>query len=80
MLISSLGQESVADKPCTSRCPSVSVADITDCATSPAEYPLLVFFFLLNFCVTHDHHGADRRVQLQLFLLKMSQLLLLKLS
>ena len=27
---------SVADKPCTFRCPSVSEAVITDCATSPA--------------------------------------------
>ena len=26
----------MADKPRTSLCPSVSVADITDCATSPA--------------------------------------------
>ena len=33
-----LGQGSVADKPRTSQCPSMSVADITDCATSPADY------------------------------------------
>ena len=32
-----LGQGSVADQPHTSRCPGVSVADITDCATSPAN-------------------------------------------
>ena len=31
-----LGQGSVADKPHTSQCPSMSVADITDCTTSPA--------------------------------------------
>ena len=35
MLIHSLRWGSVADKPRTSWCPSVSVADITDCATSP---------------------------------------------
>ena len=37
-LIHCLGQGSMADKPSTSRCPSVSVADITDCVTSPAFF------------------------------------------
>ena len=33
-----LGRGSMADKPRTSQCPSVSVADIIDCTTSPAIY------------------------------------------
>ena len=37
MQIHCLGRGSVADKPPTSQCPSVSVADITDCANSPAK-------------------------------------------
>ena len=36
MQIHCLGPGSVAEKPHTSRCPAVSVADITDWATSPA--------------------------------------------
>ena len=40
-LIHCLGLGSMADKPCTSQCPSVSVADITDCATL---VPLLYIF------------------------------------
>ena len=42
----SLERGSVADKPHTSCCPSVSVADITACATSPARFlNLLIIFF-----------------------------------
>ena len=38
MLIHCLGRGSVVDKPHTSQCPSLSVADITDCATSPISF------------------------------------------
>ena len=50
MLIHCLGQRSMADKPLTSQCPSVSVADITDCATSPVDLPtlLLSVFFIID--------------------------------
>ena len=66
-LIHCLGRGPVADKPCTSRYPSVSVADITDCATSPASdcFVLLTIFcflfiyfiyfsFMTFFCLDRD--------------------------
>ena len=43
MLIKCLGRGSMADKPHTSQCPSMSVADITDWATSPAKVKILDF-------------------------------------
>ena len=43
MLIPSLGRGFVADKPCASQYPSMSIADISDCATSP-----VVFIFMLS--------------------------------
>ena len=43
MLIPSLGRGFVADKPCASQYPSMSIADISYCATSP-----VVFIFMLS--------------------------------
>ena len=78
-LIHCLGQGSMADKPCTmystSQCPSLSVADITDCATSPArfylQYPWFwkigpgqfvqfpIFPYFAGFCVTFNRNRRE---------------------
>ena len=49
MLIHCLGRGSMADNPHTSQYPSMSVADITDCATSPAKILLYVLGALGSF-------------------------------
>ena len=53
-----LRQGSVADKPRTSRCPSVSVADITDCecATSPAKSKYYAIFFNIFSSSIENYH------------------------
>ena len=45
MQIHCIGRGSVANKSRTSRCPSVSVSDITYCATSPTFQKMLLFFY-----------------------------------
>ena len=52
-----LGGGSVADKPRTSQCSSVSVADITDCATSPAG--IYTHGVRGDGIFTHDAHRVD---------------------
>ena len=56
-LIRGLGRVSVADKPRTSRCPRGSVADITDCDTSPAAcqfIPSMLSNDIISTC-NHPH-------------------------
>ena len=57
----------MADKPCTvqctSQCPRVSVADITNCATSPAEVPPvpqeIIYLFLACLTEPDSLDGAN---------------------
>ena len=56
-----LRQGSVGDKPRTSRCPSVSVADITDCTTTPVFFRFFLKYFFIGFsiqCITILRTGS----------------------
>ena len=57
----SLERGSVADKPHTFCCPSVSVVDITACATSPARFLNLLIIFLAK----KLWHLRERTLRLQ---------------